>query len=122
MSNVTQILSQIEQGDPQAAEKLLPLVDDELRKLAGPTKADFGFGVGIMRLLARTTTIDRIRAKFKAERSTEGHTKKKEADSRRREKVQAEYVEDFQGKVVAWLFYLPQARANLRLLPKLILP
>jgi len=34
MSDVTQILSQIEAGDPQAAEKLLPLVYDELRKLA----------------------------------------------------------------------------------------
>jgi RNA polymerase sigma factor (TIGR02999 family) len=34
MSDVTLILSQIEQGDPQAAEKLLPLVYDELRKLA----------------------------------------------------------------------------------------
>ena len=34
MSDVTRILSQIENGDPQAAEKLLPLVYDELRKLA----------------------------------------------------------------------------------------
>jgi RNA polymerase sigma factor (sigma-70 family) len=34
MSDVTRILSQIDQGDPQAAEKLLPLVYDELRKLA----------------------------------------------------------------------------------------
>src|SRR5262245_23088135 len=34
MSEVTHILSQIETGDPQAAEKLLPLVYDELRKLA----------------------------------------------------------------------------------------
>ncbi len=34
MSDVTQILSQIESGDPQAAERLLPLVYDELRKLA----------------------------------------------------------------------------------------
>lgn len=34
MSDVTQILSQIEHGDPSAAEKLLPLVYDELRKLA----------------------------------------------------------------------------------------
>jgi RNA polymerase sigma factor (TIGR02999 family) len=34
MSNVTQILSAIEQGDPQAAELLLPLVYAELRKLA----------------------------------------------------------------------------------------
>src|SRR3954464_3791044 len=35
MSDVTRILSQIEQGDPQAAEKLLPLVYNELRRLAG---------------------------------------------------------------------------------------
>lgn len=34
MSDVTQILSQIEQGDPSVAEQLLPLVYDELRKLA----------------------------------------------------------------------------------------
>ena len=34
MSDVTRILERIEQGDPQAAEKLLPLVYDELRKLA----------------------------------------------------------------------------------------
>ena len=34
MIDVTQILSQINQGDPSAAEQLLPLVYDELRKLA----------------------------------------------------------------------------------------
>src|SRR3954452_20358983 len=34
MSDVTHILSLIEQGDPQATAKLLPLVYDELRKLA----------------------------------------------------------------------------------------
>src|SRR5262249_46001806 len=34
MSDVTQILSAIEQGDPSAAGDLLPLVYDELRKLA----------------------------------------------------------------------------------------
>jgi RNA polymerase sigma factor (TIGR02999 family) len=34
MSDVTHILGQIEGGDGQAAEKLLPLVYDELRKLA----------------------------------------------------------------------------------------
>src|SRR5215831_13159144 len=34
MSDVTGILSAIEQGDRQAAEQLLPLVYDELRKLA----------------------------------------------------------------------------------------
>jgi RNA polymerase sigma factor (TIGR02999 family) len=35
MSEVTRILATIEQGDPHAAEQLLPLVYDELRKLAG---------------------------------------------------------------------------------------
>ena len=34
MSDVTQILSAIDQGDARAAEELLPLVYDELRKLA----------------------------------------------------------------------------------------
>ena len=34
MSEVTRILSAIEDGDPQAAGQLLPLVYDELRKLA----------------------------------------------------------------------------------------
>src|SRR5947208_8254983 len=40
MSDVTQILSAIEQGDPRAAEQLLPLVYDELRKLATAHLAD----------------------------------------------------------------------------------
>jgi DNA-binding GntR family transcriptional regulator len=34
MTDVTQILNAIEQGDPQAASQLLPLVYDELRRLA----------------------------------------------------------------------------------------
>src|SRR3990172_8006382 len=34
MSEVTQILSEIEHGDPSAAQQLLPLVYEELRKLA----------------------------------------------------------------------------------------
>ena len=34
MTDVTSILSQIESGDPSAAEQLLPLVYEELRKLA----------------------------------------------------------------------------------------
>src|SRR5215471_13359197 len=35
MNEVTRVLSGIEAGDPHAAEQLLPLVYDELRKLAG---------------------------------------------------------------------------------------
>jgi RNA polymerase sigma factor (TIGR02999 family) len=34
MNEVTRILSAVEQGDPQAAEQLLPLVYNELRRLA----------------------------------------------------------------------------------------
>jgi RNA polymerase sigma factor (TIGR02999 family) len=40
MTDVTQILSQIEDGDPSAAEQLLPLVYDELRKLAAAKLAN----------------------------------------------------------------------------------
>ena len=40
MSEVTRILSAIEQGDPHAAEQLLPLVYDELRKLAAQRLAN----------------------------------------------------------------------------------
>lgn len=39
MADVTRILSQIEQGDPSAADQLLPLVYDELRKLAAAKMA-----------------------------------------------------------------------------------
>lgn len=39
MSDVTLILSALERGDPSAAEKLLPLVYDELRKLAAARMA-----------------------------------------------------------------------------------
>ena len=34
MTEVTPVLSAIEQGDPQAAERLLPLVYEELRRMA----------------------------------------------------------------------------------------
>ena len=39
MSDVTRILSAMEAGDPHAAEQLLPLVYDELRKLAAEKMA-----------------------------------------------------------------------------------
>jgi RNA polymerase sigma factor (TIGR02999 family) len=40
MAEVTQILNAIEQGDPHAAAQLLPLVYDELRKLAAQRLAE----------------------------------------------------------------------------------
>jgi RNA polymerase sigma factor (TIGR02999 family) len=44
VSEVTRILSAIEQGDPHAAEQLLPLVYDELRKLAAQKLAQEKIG------------------------------------------------------------------------------
>jgi RNA polymerase sigma factor (TIGR02999 family) len=44
MNEVTRILSAIEQGDPKATEHLLPLVYDELRKLAAAKLARMGPG------------------------------------------------------------------------------
>ena len=55
MSDVTRILSAIEQGDPHAAAQLLPIVYEELRKLAaaklaqekpGQTLDATGLGLG----------------------------------------------------------------------------
>ena len=56
---------------------------------------------------APAATIDRIRAELEVERSTESFAKRKEADAKRREKVQAEYVEDFQGAVLTFLAFHP---------------
>jgi RNA polymerase sigma factor (TIGR02999 family) len=44
VSDVTRILTAIEQGDPQAADNLLPLVYDELRKLAASRMANEAAG------------------------------------------------------------------------------
>ena len=44
MTAVTQILSQIEQGDPHAAEQLLPLVYEELRTRANRKMANEAAG------------------------------------------------------------------------------
>jgi TfoX/Sxy family transcriptional regulator of competence genes len=62
------------------------------------------FSRGVWALAA---TIDRVRAELAAERSTEGYAKRKEADARRREKAQAEYVEDFFEAVVRFLAFHP---------------
>jgi hypothetical protein len=56
---------------------------------------------------APSATIDRIRAELEVERSTENYAKRKEADARRRDKAQTEYVEDFFGAVVKFLAFHP---------------
>jgi hypothetical protein len=60
---------------------------------------------------APAATIGEIRAELEAERSTEGYAKRKEANARRRDKSQAEYVEDFYGAVVAFLAFHPRYAA-----------
>lgn len=57
---------------------------------------------------APAATIERIRAELEVERSTASFARKKEAGARRREKAQAEYVEDFHGAVVAFLAFHPR--------------
>jgi hypothetical protein len=56
---------------------------------------------------AAAATIEKIKAELEAERSTEKYAKRKEADAQRREKVQAEYIEDFCGAVIAFLAFHP---------------
>jgi hypothetical protein len=56
---------------------------------------------------AASVAIDRFRAELEAERSTEEYAKRQEAASRRREKAQSEYVEDFFGAVLAFLAFHP---------------
>ena len=54
---------------------------------------------------APASTIERIRAELEAERSTDGYAKRKVATAKRRENVQAEYVEDFTGAVLTFLTF-----------------
>ncbi|WP_406698803.1 DUF2293 domain-containing protein [Singulisphaera sp. Ch08] len=57
---------------------------------------------------APEATIARIRAELEAERSTEQYARRKESDAHRRDRAQAEYVEDFFGAVVSFLAFLPE--------------
>jgi hypothetical protein len=56
---------------------------------------------------APAATIAKIRAELEAERSTEGYAKRRESDARRRDKAQAEYVEDFFQTVLEFLAFDP---------------
>ena len=56
---------------------------------------------------APAVTIERLRAELESERSTESFAKKREADARRREQNQLQYVEDFTGFVVRFLAFHP---------------
>lgn len=52
-------------------------------------------------------TIERIRDELTAERSTDAYAKRKVADASRREKKQAEYVDDFYHSVITFLNFHP---------------
>jgi hypothetical protein len=56
-------------------------------------------------LWASRETIARIQRELAGERSTESYSRRREADAKRREAKQAEYVEDFQTAVVAFLAF-----------------
>jgi len=58
-------------------------------------------------LWAPTATIGKIKCDLDAERSTDAYAKKQAAAAARRDKKQAEYVEDFFGAVVAFLDFHP---------------
>jgi len=75
------------------------------------------FSLGVW---APAATIDRIRAELEGERSTAGYVKRKEADARRRDKAQAEYVEDFFGAVVTFLAFHPNHAALAGLLARAV--
>jgi hypothetical protein len=56
---------------------------------------------------APAETIERIRAELEAERATPGHARRKEADARRREQAQTDYVGHFSAAVEAFLAFPP---------------
>ncbi len=60
---------------------------------------------------APAAVVERIRAELETERSTEGYARRKQSDARRRDKAQAEYVEDFLGAVVSFLAFHPNHAA-----------
>lgn len=51
--------------------------------------------------------VERVRAELDAERATPAFARRKEQDAARREKAQAEYVEDFHAAVLAYLAFHP---------------
>jgi hypothetical protein len=56
---------------------------------------------------ASAAAIERIRGELAVERSTESFAKRKEADARRRDQAQGEYVLDFKRAVVTFLVFHP---------------
>ena len=89
--------------------ELLPPGDAALTrrvKAGGPSwtvQEKKGRGTFSRGVWAPADRIAAIRSELKAERSTESYAKRRQADANRRERKQAEYVEDFHGAVIAFL-------------------
>lgn len=58
--------------------------------------------------------IAKIRSELEAERSTDAYAKRRKSDADRRQKKQAEYVENFYAAVLAFLNFAPQHAALAR--------
>lgn len=56
---------------------------------------------------ADATIVEQIRAQLETERSNESYMRKRAADARRRDRIQAEYVETFYERVVRFLAFAP---------------
>lgn len=65
-------------------------------------------------------TIERIREELEQERSTESWAKRQVAGARRRETVQAKYVDDFFEAVVAFLNFAPRYAEHARQLARAV--
>jgi hypothetical protein len=59
---------------------------------------------------ASALTIAKLRTEVDIERGTESYAKRLATDAKRREKVQAAYVEDFEGAILAFLAFHPAHR------------
>ena len=94
MSDVTRILSDIEQGDPAAAEQLLPLVYEELRKLAAAKMAQENPGQTLQatalihEAYIRLVDVDKARHWNSRGHFFGGGSRSHEADSRGRRQTQ----------------------------------
>ena len=85
MSDVTRILEQIEAGDPSAAEQLLPLVYDELRKLAAARLAHEAPGQTLQATaLVHDAYVRLVDAEQPAEWNSRGHFFAAAAEAMRR--------------------------------------
>ncbi len=62
-------------------------------------------------LWAPTANIKKVQAEVEAERQTDGYKRRREADARRRAKVQAQYEEEFYGQILAFLGFHSRHKA-----------